>query len=230
MSSFKWHCPYCGHDTTIIEGTNVKKDYTWFQIENKDWYRYFTNRFIVCPNPECNKFTLEAHLYEVKIIWGEFKKTSELKRWNLIPQSNAKVFPGYIPKAIIEDYNEACTIKDLSPKASATLSRRCLQWIIRDYWSVNDSTLAKEIEKIKERIDPLILQSIDAVRKIWNIWAHMEKEIDLIIDVIPEEADKLIWLIELLIKEWYINRFEKQKSLNEIIWISKEKQDKKQNK
>lgn len=37
----------------------------------------------------------------------------------------------------------------------------------------------------------------------------MEKDTDVIIDIDPNEANTLIQLIELLIKEWYINREER---------------------
>ncbi|MFH4289477.1 DUF4145 domain-containing protein, partial [Acinetobacter baumannii] len=79
---------------------------------------------------------------------------------NLKPNSSAKTFPDYIPKAVLDDYNEACLIRDLSPKASATLSRRCLQGMIRDYWGVSKNTLNEEIKAIKDRIDPIIWQAI----------------------------------------------------------------------
>ncbi|MEI8253036.1 MAG: hypothetical protein WCG25_04765 [bacterium] len=51
----------------------------------------------------------------------------DLDSWQLLPVSEAKVLPDYIPDPIKQDYYEACRIRDLSPKASATLSRRCLQ-------------------------------------------------------------------------------------------------------
>lgn len=40
----------------------------------------------------------------------------------------------------------------------------------------------------------------------FNIGAHMEKDIDIIIDVEPEEAQLLIGLIEQLVDEWYVAR------------------------
>jgi hypothetical protein len=44
--------------------------------------------------------------------------------------------PDYIPEQIKDDYYEACSILNLSPKASATLARRCLQGMIRDFWGI----------------------------------------------------------------------------------------------
>jgi len=43
--------------------------------------------------------------------------------WRLLPPSDATQFNAKIPDQIIDDYVETCIIGDLSPIASATLSR-----------------------------------------------------------------------------------------------------------
>ena len=133
-----------------------------------------------------------------------------------MPPYKFKAYPDYIPPAIRQDYQEACAILEDSPKASATLARRCLQGMIRDYWGVSGRNLCREIEAIKDKVDPLTWDAIDAVRKVGNIGAHMEKDINLIVDVEPGEAEKMIWLIETLIKDWYLNRHERQIKLEAI--------------
>jgi hypothetical protein len=167
----------------------------------------------------------------VKIKWdtSRWVEGSEINNWSLIPQSEAKVFPGYIPKTIISDYNEACAIVRLSPKASATLSRRCLQGIVRDYWGVRvkSGRLKDEIDEIKDKTDPATWDAIDAVRKVGNVGAHMEKDINLVIDVEPEEASLLINLIEILLKDWYITREERKQRLTSIKVMAEEKEGKK---
>src|SRR5690625_1985363 len=68
---------------------------------------------------------------------------------NFIPSSLAKQFPDYVPESIRNDYEESYKIVDLSPKASATLSRRCLQGMIRDYWEVtNQRTLYEDRKSV----------------------------------------------------------------------------------
>ena len=133
-------------------------------------------------------------------------RLQSLKSWKLLPQSFARAFPKFIPKPIRIDYEEACAIKDLSPKASATLSRRCLQGIIRDFWGVKSGSLFAEIDQLSDKIDPETWDAVDAVRKIGNIAAHMEEDINQMIDVEPHEAGLLIALIETLLEDWYIAR------------------------
>lgn len=128
----------------------------------------------------------------------------------LRPQSSAKPFPDYIPESIRQDYTEACLIQNLSPKASATLSRRCLQGMIRNFWGISKKSLNDEIKELETKVDPSTWQAIDALRQIGNIGAHMEKDVNVIIDVEPEEASLLIGLIETLLKDWYITRHERE--------------------
>jgi hypothetical protein len=139
-----------------------------------------------------------------------------LEQWQLIPPVAAKVFPDYVPQPVLDDYREACLIRDLSPKASATLARRCLQGMIRDYWGIRKAGLKDEIDELEDRVDPLTWKAIDAVRKVGNIGAHMEKDINIIVDVEPQEAAKLIGLVELLIRDWYITRHEREERLKAI--------------
>jgi hypothetical protein len=176
--------------------------------------------FTVCPNPKCKKYTLVASLFQATSKTTpngpKLVSSDRLQEWALIPLSDAKVFPDYVPAVIRTDYSEACAIKKLSPKASATLARRCLQGMIRDYWGITKARLIDEIEAIKDKVDPLTWQAIDAVRHIGNIGAHMEKDINVIIDVDSDEAGQLIGLIELLVKDWYVTRHERQERLRGI--------------
>jgi len=227
MANFNWTCPYCSRDTTIVESNQLSAT-TDLSIDNAfGEITRLTNNFIVCPNPECNKVTLfcEMHLTEYDEQWSRRVKTEKLHTWNLLPDSFAKQFPNYIPKPILEDYFEASKIRDLSPKASATLARRCLQGMLRDYWKVSKGRLLDEINAIEDKVDPIIWQSIDSVRKVGNIGAHMEKDINLIVEVDPEEAKLLLELIEMLLEEWYVQRHEREKKLNGIISLGKEKSE-----
>lgn len=138
-------------------------------------------------------------------------------------------FPDYVPLPIRQDYTEACAIVSLSPKASATLSRRCLQGMIRDFWGISKPRLVDEINSLKDKIPAQQWRVIDGLRRIGNIGAHMENDINTIVDIDPDEANKLIKLIELLIEQWYINRHNQEQLYSDIINIdeTKHKQRKK---
>jgi hypothetical protein len=227
MATYHWTCPFCGRDTTITE-YDISNGTHSMTLQNSVGTCELISAFVVCPNQKCKKYTLNALLRKyqrVKSATGaiEWKSGDVLQEWALIPASDAKVFPDYVPIVIRNDYAEACAIKKLSPKASATLSRRCLQGMIRDFWGISKARLIDEIEAIKDKVDPLTWQAIDGIRSIGNIGAHMEKDINVIVDVDPDEAAQLIGLIEILMKDWYITRYERVERLKSVAVLAQTK-------
>ena len=229
MSGFT--CPFCNKvmavnsDTLHLYAVSFE-DYKHNYEAYHDRERY--NRFINKPE----QTTLEVKFYKcpscdkVTII-ADGKGLLSEKQYFIHPTSNSKQFPEYVPEAIRNDYEEACEILYHSPKASATLSRRCLQGMIRDFHRISKSRLIDEINALKPLISASQWSAIDAVRKIGNIGAHMEKDVNTIVDVEPEEAEKLIKLIELLIDKWYIARYDEEQLYQELIGINDEKQTQK---
>lgn len=62
------------------------------------------------------------------------------------------------------------------------------------------------------------------MRSVGNIGAHMEKDVNLIVAIEPNEAQLLISLIETLLKDWYIVRHERESRLQELIRLGKDKE------
>lgn len=226
-TKFSWTCPYCNRDATITD-SNFSRNVHLFDKDNKHGMLALVTLVTTCPNENCHEYEIQGRLHQAFHSGGWCVNEDKIfLSWSMKPNSQAKQFPSYVPQPIIADYDEACLIRDLSPKASATLSRRCLQGIIRDFWGIKKDRLVDEINAIQEKIDPLTWQALDAVRSIGNIGAHMEKDINLIIDVDPREAQLLIGLIEVLIKDWYIVRHERQKHLESLINVGKQKSESK---
>lgn len=220
--SQSWQCPYCSHHS-IIDGDNISSDYLNFDNRNKYGKLHLSFETITCPNSKCKEFTVDAKIQELKATHPSYRFGKLLNSWKLKPQSSAKPLPDYIPQAIKEDYEEACLIQTLSPKASATLARRCLQGMIRDFWKASGKNLYLEIESIRDKVEPDTWEAIDVVRKVGNIGAHMEKDINQIVEVDENEAGLLIGLIEMLIEEWYMSRHERQQRLEKIKQLGQDK-------
>ena len=107
--------------------------------------------------------------------------------------------PRCIPTAYASDYLEACRVLSDSPKASAALSRRCLQALLHDKVNVKKRNLDEEIKAVIEsgRFPSHIAESLDAIRKIGNFAAHPIKSQSSgeIIEVAPGEAE---WTLDVL--------------------------------
>jgi hypothetical protein len=199
-------CPFCNRPTTITDPNHYTSWEKIYIVESSKGDIGLLVQAITCPNQECEELWLQIQLCAAYFKQGNWLKGDIIKSWQLLPESEAKVLPDYIPAPIQEDYYEACRIRDLSPKASATLSRRCLQGMIRDFWGIKKARLKDEIDALEEKVDPDIWSSIDAVRNVGNVGAHMEKDINIIVAVESGEAKLLIELIEQLFDDWYVAR------------------------
>jgi len=215
-----WTCPYCNRNCTIGD-TDIRQISSYTNISKEYGHYYSILTIIVCPNPKCRQQTISLNVFEYNTSNQQLGKT--VYSWHLKPESEAKPFPDYIPEQLRNDYEEACLIKSKSSKASATLSRRCLQGMIRDFWGIKKGRLIDEIEDLKTKVDTTTWEAIDSVRHVGNIGAHMAKDVNLIIDVDPEEAGLLIWLIETLFEEWYVARHDRETKMKALAKLADDK-------
>lgn len=186
-------CPHCK-----IE---VNESYTDF-YRSRDAIGPFSISAMTCPNTDCKKII-------IKFI--RFNNTTEEINEEVILYpfvSSRPKAPVCIDKKIADDYNEACLVLSLSPKASAALSRRCLQHILREKAGVKPGNLIKEIDQVlaDPKTPTYITESIDAVRNVGNFAAHPQKDqiSGDIIDVEPGEAEWLLDVLELLFDFYYV--------------------------
>lgn len=207
-------CAYCNHPTTITS-PNTDDNLDTIDIVESRYYdgikRGVKYVGVVCPNSNCKQLTFKVSIQKMgKDIYNYWQDSGvTLNEWQLLPDSHAKPQPEYIPQAIVNDYNEASRILSLSPKAAASLARRCLQGMIRDFHGITKHTLNQEINALEEIVSAEVWSAIDAVRSVGNIGAHMEKDVNLIVDIDPDEAELLINLIEDLFDDWYVVRHDR---------------------
>ena len=207
-------CPFCGHAQAYSRSHDRVSNGTYSNIGPIP-VEYQESSFIIhtfkCSNSSCQKISVTA-----------INRTTG-KQIDLVPQVTMRHYPEYIPEQIRQDYEEANMILEASPKAAATLLRRCLQGMIHDYWEIHEKNLNAEITSLKDKVPPAQWKALDALRKVGNIGAHMEKDVNLIIDIEPGEAKKLLKLIELLFEKWYIARHDEEALLSDIVEIADEK-------
>ena len=153
----------------------------------------------------------------------QMRQFHKVGKWTLIPRSEERAQPDYIPAKARMAYNQACVTLKVSPRASAALSRSCLQIMIRDFWSLtpaHQKTLESELNRITPKLTPETLASIDAVRKFGQIDSYLQEDVDLMVNASELEARLLIALVEVLFEDWYVDRRRRQgraDTLQEII-------------
>lgn len=216
--AFNWTCPYCSRPQTVTNENYSNKSLAFDTVKSSHGFLGMRAYAIICSNPDCISATIVASIHEAVYYGGTLSvQPNALMHFSkrLWPESSSRPQPEFIPEPIREDYYEACAIRDLSPKASATLSRRCIQGMIRDFAGISKARLVDEIDELRKRVasgaapkgvSEESVDAIDHVRGIGNIGAHMEKDINLIVSIEPDEAQILIDLIESLFDEWYVAR------------------------
>jgi hypothetical protein len=122
--------------------------------------------------------------------------------------SNRPPCPKQVPASLAEDYTEACIVLHDSPKASAALSRRCLQNILREAANVKPGSLYDEIQQVIDSgsLPSHLAQIVDAVRQIGNFAAHPIKSQSTgeLLPVEPEEAEWNLDVLEALFDFYYV--------------------------
>lgn len=124
----------------------------------------------------------------------------------LFPEGIARSpIPATVPEHVAEDYREAVMVLPYSPKASAALSRRCLQNLLHAR-GIEKKTLAQEIDEALKTLPPYLAHDLDAVRHVGNMAAHpMKSEVTgTIVGVEPGEAEWTIEVIEMLFDHYYV--------------------------
>jgi hypothetical protein len=234
--NFNWICPHCLRAQTVVDA-RYHQETSGFAVGSLAGGPFAIERIaIACSNPDCQKLTLRIRVG--KDVGGSSAYIVSPKELlfseQLIPRGAAKPQPAYIPAPLVEDYTEACLIRDLSPKASATLTRRCLQGMIRDFAGISKPRLIDEIKALKVAVDDgtadrsvtsETVAAIDHVRSLGNIGAHMEADINVIVPVDSGEAQVMIELVELLFDEWYGARYRRNEKLAKIAAIRTHKDE-----
>lgn len=233
-----WTCPFCNRPQTIVESQCATVHPHFKLAKHKFGVIGLHAKATACSNPDCQEVSVEAWTSIGKIVEGRYGDTYRpdkyIEQFQLRPRSTSVPQPDYIPLPLRQDYLEACEIRTLSPKASATLARRCIQGMIRDFCKISKPRLIDEIRALKKSyeegqapkgVELETIDAIDHVRSIGNIGAHMEADINAIVDVDPGEAQALIGLIELLFDEWYVARQKRQERLEKIKTINSEKEE-----
>lgn len=196
-------CPHCG---TAFHDEWISHEIREVDPERHDEPRY---RWLVhntlCPACWKTVITIQRHEYIVT-------------RWHpdgpilVHPMSTfRKPTPPEVPQEIKEDYEEACRVLPFSHKASAALSRRCLQAILRRRGYVQHD-LAKQIDALLNEQDTTkaiptsLRETVDAVRSFGNFSAHRitDQTTLQVIEVEEEEAEWCLDILEEMFDHYYV--------------------------
>ena len=197
-NSYSFKCPHCG----VYFHQNWRRE----EIFSSEFGQRIRSLATGCPSCANAVVLLEIHL--AKSFGGDGPHESYVV-FPKNPQSQPA--PAEVPEKIRQDYQEACAVLPISPKASAALSRRILQTVLREN-GYNNNNLSRQIRDVIENEDaknslPLTLrETVDAVRNFGNFSAHpiTDQTTLQVIDVEPEEAEWCIEIVDQLFDHYYV--------------------------
>ena len=195
------YCPHCGiafHDSwgeTIIRNPTNEDRTAW--------------KASVTRCPSCDGETVKLSQFDLSHSGAP---TGLLFDFVAYPKTTHRApTPKELPKDIKEDYEEACMVLPVSNKASAALSRRCLQAILKGQ-GYRQRDLAKQIDALMGEQDPTkaipsaLRQTVDAIRNFGNFSAHpiTDQTTLQVIEVEPGEAQWCLEILEEMFDHYYV--------------------------
>ena len=162
--------------------------------------------------PECGKHTI----YLIEQLSGH--KT--LQEYMVQPLNESRPLPQEIPEKFAKPFREAVSVLPFSAAASAALSRRCLQNLLREEANVQQSNLADEIQEVidSNTLPSDLAQSIDNIRTVGNFAAHPIKSTNTgaVIEVEQNEADWLLIVLEELFDHYLVKPIMRKRKNDEL--------------
>lgn len=194
-------CPFCSvemhpvPDDRGLPGGGGNR--MWYYDEDR---QHHSVQAASCPGCR-GVFLLHSDIYShpTNIAAGE-ARAEESNVFVLLPRtSSRKALPSEVPEPYRSLYSEAALILADSPRASAALSRRCLQHLLREVAGAPKSDLYREIEWIlnNAQLPGYVTESLHDLRAIGNMATHPNKSTATgeHLEVEPGEAE---WTLDTL--------------------------------
>ena len=121
------------------------------------------------------------------------------------PLNVTRIVPIEVPDVIRSDFQEASSVSSISAKASAALSRRCLQNMLNEQ-GYTGNNLCDQISNVLKDLPTWLVDNVDSIRKIGNFAAHLAKSKSTgeIVDVEQGEAEWNLDVLEQLFDFFYV--------------------------
>jgi hypothetical protein len=201
-------CPHCGkafHD--IWNNTELP----WVEpnkLDTNGWMAHTTT----CPACKNSIIELSERRRQLPSNRPQDLSILDIRRFRVHPTNTfRRPTPAEVPADIKDDYEEACRVLPISHKASAALSRRCLQAILREQ-AYTQRDLAQQIDALLSESNPAkaiptaLRQTVDAIRNFGNFSAHpiTDQTTLQVVAVEPGEAEWCLDILDEMFDHYYV--------------------------
>ena len=184
-------CPHCAVTVHVTETSTQLGHYAKNSVgESVAWQGTHTT----CPS--CSQKVIWLSCHSINPNQSVGLQLIKLLVW---PQNSERPLDRSVPPAIATDFAEACRVLPISAQASAALTRRTLQQVLRDHAHTTSKDLYDQIEEVIQsgHLPSSLADQLSAIRIIGNFAAHplKSKLSGLILPVEPHEAE---WNLDVL--------------------------------
>lgn len=205
-------CPYCL--TAINYETNSASFYSDFDDDQDNGYELI---YGFCP--ECHK--LIVTLLEGTINYSDGEEYIDGVEALIYPKyySNTQLSV-YIPQKYADVFKEAEQVNNISPRASATLSRYLLQMVLHEELNIKERNLEEEIRTLESKRDipSQLITLLQVLRRVANFGAHPKKSTHSaeILEVEEGESAVMLEVIKELFDFLFVKPAQQKEFLEEI--------------
>lgn len=206
-SKVSHECSWCGNTNPLVDV--VSNVYLGDVKErNRDKGHAHVYSFLCC---KCNKMCLFLSLATVRLVQSPVTRgaspVEEIRAfYPIYPKFITKPCPEEVPKDIATDFREAVLCLSVSKRASAALSRRCLQQVLL-WMGAKKKDLKDQIDEMSSSFSSTLQDFLHKlVRDVGNYSAHPNKSktTGLLLETTEEEAEVSIAILELLFDEVFV--------------------------
>ena len=191
-------CPHCSVAANITWSTATSFTDVVKKPEFEDEYEFNGVEIAYARCPECGGLLVCLRYGESPEGDGAAIRCVRSEE-RIYPLGSSRPLAAEVPQDYRNEFLEACKVEGVSPKASAALSRRLLQQVLRDELNLKSTNLATQVDQFiaLPGIPSYLSKAVDAIRNIGNLAAHPIKATNTgeIVDVEPGEA---MWLLDVL--------------------------------
>ena len=171
--------------------------------------------YSTCPN--CSRLVIELHRSPLGHTTADAGRLVTLAYPKAIQRNPP---PPEVPEEFTKDYLEAALITSDSPKASAALSRRLLQHLLREQAGASQRNLFGAIQYVIDEgnIPSHIAESLHTLRELGNFAAHPNKSTNTaeVIEVEHGEAEWCLDVIDALYDHYFVGPAKTQQAKNVV--------------
>ena len=195
-------CPHCSVTVYLLSSSKgIANDV------NGNWLVYYST----CPN--CQRLVIELHRARHH---GVTEIADRLVMLAYPKSIQRNLPPPEVPEEFTKDYLEAALIVRDSPKASAALSRRLLQHLLREKAGADQRNLFDAIQHVVDQgnLPSHIAESLHTLRELGNFAAHPNKSTNTaeVIEVEHGEAEWCLDVIDALYDHYFVSPAKTQRA------------------